>query len=43
MNIVNLHDIKLIHRNALHSYTLMMKKQKKKVRKQFHSPLQQKE
>ena len=28
MNIVKLQDIKLIHRNPLHSYTLTMKKQK---------------
>ena len=36
-------DIKLTHRNPLHSYTLTMKKQKEKLRKQYHSPLQQKE
>ena len=34
---------KLIHRNPLHSCTLTMRKQKEKLRKQFHSPLQQKE
>ena len=34
---------KLTHRNPLHSYTLIMRKQKEKVRKQFHSPLQWKE
>ena len=34
---------KLTHRNPLHSYTLTMRKQKEKLRKQFHSPLQQKE
>ena len=28
--------MKLIHRNLLHSYTLRMKDQKKKLRKQFH-------
>ena len=28
------------HRNPLHSYTLIMRKQKEKLRKQFHSPLQ---
>ena len=28
MNIVKLQDIKLIHRNPLHSYTLTMRKQK---------------
>ena len=38
-----LQDIKLTHRNPLHSYTLTMKKQKEKLRKQYHSPLQQKE
>ena len=32
-------DIKLTHRNPLHSYTLKMRQQK--FRKQFHSPLQQ--
>ena len=39
---VKLQDIKLTHRNPLHSYTLM-RKQKEKLRKQFHSPLQRKE
>ena len=34
---------KLTHRDPLHSYTLIMRKQKEKLRKQFHSPLQQKE
>ena len=29
--------------NPLHSYTVTMRKQKEKLRKQFHSPLQQKE
>ena len=43
MNIVKLQDIKLIHRNSLHSYTLTMSKQKEKLRKQFLSPLQWKE
>ena len=43
MNIVKLQDIKLTHRNPLHSYTLTVRKQKEKLRKQFHSPLQQKE
>ena len=37
-----LQDIKLMHRNHLHSYTLTMKDQKEKLRKQSHSPLQQK-
>ena len=35
--------IKSTHRNPLHSYTLIMRKQKEKLRKQFHSPLQRKE
>ena len=43
MNTVKLQDIKLIHRNPLHPYTLTMKNQKEKLRKQSHSPLQQKE
>ena len=43
MNIVKLQDTKLTHRNLLHSYTLTMRKQKEKLRKQYHSPLQQKE
>ena len=43
MNIVNLQDIKLTHRNPLHSYTLTMRKQKEKLKKQFHSPWQRKE
>ena len=34
---------KLTQRNPLHSYTLTMRKQKEKLRKQYHSPLQQKE
>ena len=42
MNIVKLQDIKLTHRNPLHSYTLTMRKQKEKSRKQAHSPLQKK-
>ena len=40
---IKLQDIKLTHRNPLHSYTLTMRKQKEKLRKQFHSLLQQKE
>ena len=43
MNTVKLQDIKSTHRNPLHSYTLTMRKQKEKLRKQFHSPLQRKE
>ena len=35
-----LQDIKLTHRNPLHSYTLTMRKQTEKLRKQFHSRLQ---
>ena len=42
-NIIKLQDIKLTHRNLLHSYTLTTRKQKEKLRKQYHSPLQQKE
>jgi len=42
MSTVKLQDIKSTHRNPLHSYTLTMRKQKEKLRKQFHSPLQQK-
>ena len=41
MNRVILQDIKLTHRNPLDSYTLTMRKQKEKLRKQYHSPLQQ--
>ena len=40
---IKLQDIKSTQRNPLHSYTLIMRKQKEKLRKQFHSPLQQKE
>ena len=39
INKYKLQDIKL-HINPLHSYTLTMRKQKEKLRKQFHSPLQ---
>ena len=42
MNRVNLQGIKSTHRNPLHSYTLIMRKQKEKLRKPFHSPLQRK-
>ena len=38
-----LQDIKLTHRNPLHFYTLTMRKQKEKLRKQVHSPLKKKE
>ena len=40
---IKLQDTKLMHRNLLHSYTLTMKDQKEKFRKQSHLPLQQKE
>ena len=35
MNIVKLQDIKLTHRNPLHSYTLTMRKQKNKSKKKI--------
>ena len=35
MNIVKFQDIKLIHRNPLHSYTLTMRKQRNKGNKPF--------
>ena len=38
-----LQDTKLMHRNHLPSYTLMMKNLKEKLRKHSHLPLQQKE
>ena len=34
---------KINTQNPLNSYTLTMRKQKEKLRKQYHSPLQQKE
>ena len=37
MIIVKLQDIKSTHKNPLHSYTLIMRKLKEKLRKQFHS------
>ena len=44
LNIVNEHNkvagYKINTQNPLHSYTLTMRKQKEKLRKQFHSPLQ---
>ena len=43
MNTVKSQDINIIHRNALYSYTLTVKNQKEKLRKQSHSPVQQKE
>ena len=36
MNLVKLQDTKWIYRNLLHSYTLTIKDQKEKLRKQFH-------
>ena len=36
-------DTKLTHRNLLHSYTLTMKDQKEKLKKQSHLPSHQKE
>ena len=40
MNLVKSEDIKLIQRNSLHPYTLTMKFQKEKLRKQSHSLLE---
>ena len=37
MNIVKSQDIKLTHRNPLHSYTLTMKDHKEKLRKKVLS------
>ena len=34
-----LQDIKLIHRNSLHSYAVTMRKQKEQLKKQFQSVL----
>ena len=42
-NLVKLQYTKLMHRNLLHSYTLMMKNLKEKLWKHSHLPLQQKE
>jgi len=36
MNLVNLQDTKFKQRNLFYSYTLTMKDQKEKLRKQFH-------
>ena len=41
MNLAKLHDTKPIHRNHLNFYILTMKKVRKKLRNQSHSPLQQ--
>ena len=43
MNLVKLHDTKLINRNLLHIYKLTMKDQKEKLRKQSHLLSYQKE
>ena len=42
VNLAKLQDTKSVHRNHLHFYILTIKNQKKKLRNQFHSPLQQK-
>ena len=42
MNLVQLLDTELMHRNPLLSYTLTMKDQKEELRKQFHLPLKKK-
>ena len=39
MNLVNLQDTKLIHRNLLHFIILRMKDHKEKLMKQSHLPL----
>ena len=41
--IENAMDVKLIHINLLHSYTLIMKDKKEKLGEQSHLPLHQKE
>ena len=41
--LAKLQDTKLMHRNHLHSYVLITKNQKEKLRNQSHSPMQQKE
>ena len=43
MSLVKLQDTKLIHRNLLYFYTLEMKGQKEKLKKQSHLPLQEKD
>ena len=43
MNSVKFQETKLIYRNLLHFYTLTMKYQKEKLRKQFHIPSHQTE
>ena len=43
MNTVKLQDIKLIHRNHLHSYRVTVKKTERKIKETIPLPLQQKE
>ena len=43
MNSIKLHDTKLIHRNLSHFYTLTIKEQREKLKKQSHLPSHQKE
>ena len=40
---VKYQDTKYIHRNLFHPYTLTLKDQKEKLRKEFHLPSNQKE
>ena len=40
LEFIKLQDIKLTYRNPFHSYTPIMRKQKEKLRKQFHLLLQ---
>ena len=42
MNLEERQDTKLMHRIYVHSYTLTMKYQKEKLRKQTHLPLKKK-
>jgi len=43
LNLVKSQDTKSVHRNCLHSYTLLTKNQKEKLRNQSYLPLPQKE
>ena len=43
MNSIKLQDTKLIHRNLSHFYTLTIKEQREKLKKQSHLPSHQKE
>ena len=43
MNLVKPQDTKLIYRNVLHFYTLIMNCEKEKLRKQFHLQVHQRE